>query len=79
MNHAVGVYIINSVGIAYHQCRALYIIKPQIKCTLARDEIQGRNAPLMIYATLRASMIYQACGLDKKTRQVETCRIFWLG
>ena len=28
-NHAVGVYIINSVGIAYHQCEALYIIKPQ--------------------------------------------------
>ena len=28
-NHAKGVYIINSVGIAYHQCEALYIIKPQ--------------------------------------------------
>ena len=28
-NHAEGVYIINSVGIAYHQCEALYIIKPQ--------------------------------------------------
>ena len=29
-NHAEGVYIINSVGIAYHQCEALYIIKPQV-------------------------------------------------
>ena len=38
----------------YHQCEALYItngvplhiIKPQEKCTLARDEIQGRQAAL---------------------------------
>ena len=29
---------------------------------LTRDEIQGPNAPLMIYAALRASMIYQAYG-----------------
>ena len=28
---------------------AVYGIKPQERCTLARDEIQGRNAPLMIY------------------------------
>ena len=41
-----------------------YIIKPQRKCTLARDEIQPEG--LMIYTTLRAVMIYQACGLDKK-------------
>ena len=34
---------------------------------------------LMIYTALRAVMICQACGLDKKIRQVETCRIFWLG
>ena len=27
----------------YHQCEALYIIKPQAKCTLARDEIQPRR------------------------------------
>ena len=27
-NHAEGVFIINSEGIAYHQCEALYIIKP---------------------------------------------------
>ena len=31
----------------------------------------------MICTTLRAVMICQACGLDKKIRQVETCRIFW--
>jgi len=29
LNHAEGVYIINSTGIAYHQHEALYIIKPQ--------------------------------------------------
>jgi hypothetical protein len=34
----------------------MYGIKPQAKCTLARDEIQGRDAPLMIYTTLRAAM-----------------------
>ena len=28
-NHAKGVYIINSKGIAYHQHEVLYIIKPQ--------------------------------------------------
>ena len=32
------------------------------RCTLKRDEIQGRIAPLMIYAALRAPMICQACG-----------------
>jgi len=30
----------------YHQHEVLYIIKPQAKCTLARDEIQGRLAAL---------------------------------
>ena len=35
-----------SKGTAYHQCEALYIIKPQGKCTLTRDEIQGRRAAL---------------------------------
>jgi hypothetical protein len=55
-------------SIVYHQHEVLYIIKLQAKCTLARDEIQGRNAPLMIYTTLRAAMICQACGLDKQKR-----------
>jgi len=30
----------------YHQCEALYIIKSQERCTLARDDIQGRLAAL---------------------------------
>ena len=51
-------------SIVYHQAAG--------RCTLARDEIQGRNAPLMIYTTLRAAMIYQACGLDKQKQN--TCR-----
>ena len=48
----------------YHQCVALHIIKPQERYTPARDEIQPEG--LMIYTLLRAVMIYQACGLDKK-------------
>ena len=40
---------------------------------------KGGTQPLMIYTTLRAAMICQACGLNKKIRQVETCRIFWWG
>ena len=43
INHAGGVYIINSEGIAYHQHEVLYIIKPQVRCTLARDEIQPQR------------------------------------
>jgi len=39
-------YIIRSLPAVYHQHEALYIIKPQVKCTLARDEIQGRLAAL---------------------------------
>ena len=45
-NHAEGVDIINSEGIAYHQHEVLYIIKPQERCTLARDDIQERLAAL---------------------------------
>ena len=40
---------------------------------------KGGLPPLMICTALRAVMICQACGLDKKIRQVETCRIFWWG
>ena len=42
-NHAVRrVYHLQLVAV-YHQCEALYIIKPQVRCTLARDEIQPRR------------------------------------
>ena len=40
---------------------------------------KGGLPPLMICTALRAVMIYQACGLNKKNRQVETCRFFWQG
>ena len=49
----------------YHQCEALYIIKPQKRCTLTRDEIQGRRAALDDIHDC-VVMICQACGLDKK-------------
>ena len=44
-----------------------YIIKPQADARLSVMRYKGGSPPLMIYAALRASMIYQACGLDKKT------------
>ena len=42
------------------------------------DEIQGRGVALDDIHDC-VVMICQACGLDKKIRQVETCRIFWQG
>ena len=57
-------YIINSEGIVYHQPEWAVYHQAAGKYTLARDDIQGRNAPLMICTALRAVMIYQACGLD---------------
>ena len=66
-HHAEGVYIINSEGIAYHQHEVLHIIKPQENpAPKGLMRYKGGEPPLMIYTALRASMIYQACGLDKK-------------
>ena len=48
-----------------------YCIKPRERYTLMRDEIQPEG--LMIYTTLCAVMIYQACGLDKKSTS-KACR-----
>ena len=58
-------YIINFEEIAYHQHEVLYIIKPQVRCTLARDDIQGRRAALDDIHDC-VVMICQACGLDNK-------------
>ena len=62
-NHAVGVYIINSVGIAYHQCEALYIIKPQENTRWRVMRYSPAGADDMHDCVV---MICQACGLDKK-------------
>ena len=67
-NLAEGVYIITSEGIAYHQHEVLHIIKPQEDARWRVMICKGGVPPLMIYAALRASMICQACGLDKKIR-----------
>jgi len=40
---------------------------------------KGGEPPLMIYTTLRAVMIYQACGLDKKKALAQASAFFWLG
>jgi len=45
LNHAEGVYIINSVGIAYHQCEALYIIKPQENTRWRVMRYKGETRP----------------------------------
>ena len=70
LNHAEGVHIINAKhcisptrSVVYHKAAGRSSPK-------GADEIQGRNAPLMIYAALRASMIYQACGLDKQKKEL---------
>jgi hypothetical protein len=55
-NHAEGVYIINSVGIAYHQCEALYIIKPHEDARWRVMRYKGGFPPLMICTALRAAM-----------------------
>ena len=47
-----------------------------MRYTLKRDDIQPEG--LMICAALRASMIYQTCGLDKKSR-IKMIRLFWCG
>ena len=77
-----------SAGTVYHQCEALYIIKAQARCTLARDEIQGRLAALddMHHASRGDDMPSLReppklgklasgnpyCGLDKKALQKST-------
>ena len=50
--------------IVYHPQLVAVYHQAAGRCTLTRDEIQP--AGLMIYTALRAVMIYQACGLDKK-------------
>ena len=50
----------------YHQCEALYIIKPQVDARWCVMRYKGGSPPLMICTALRAAMICQACGLDKK-------------
>ena len=57
-------YIINSEGIAYHPQLVAVYHQAVEKYTLKRDEIQPIG--LTIYTALRAVMIYQAYGLDKK-------------
>ena len=58
-------------GAGWNHGNAVYGIKPQERYSpKGADGIQGRNAPLMIYAALRASMICQAYGLDKQKRCV---------
>jgi len=52
----------------YHQHEVLYIIKPQEDARWRVMRYKGGLPPLMICTALRAAMICQACGLDKKIR-----------
>ena len=64
-NHGEAVHIIHSKGMAYHQQVLLHIIKLQ---AYARYRVMiCRPKGRMICTALRAVVIYQACGLDKKT------------
>ena len=48
----------------YHQCEVLYIIKPQERYTLKREDMLASGE--VIYTSLRAVIICQVCDLDKK-------------
>jgi len=53
----------------YHQPVGLDIIKPQgDPAPKGLMRYKSGSPPLMIYTTLGAVMIYQACGLDKQKR-----------
>ena len=65
LNHAEGVYIINSVGIAYHQCEALYVIKSQVDARWRVMRYSPEGADDIHDCVV---MICQACGLDKQKR-----------
>ena len=47
INQGEALYIINSKGIVYHQHKVLYIIKPQERYTLKRDEMQKADISLL--------------------------------
>ena len=62
----------------YHQFRKeLYIIKPQENTRWRVMRYKGGLPPLMICTALRAAMICQACGLDKKIPKAFAFGIFW--
>ena len=61
-NQCGALYIINSARNCISSTRSVVYHQAAERYTLARDEIQGRIAPLMIYTLLRAVMIYQAYG-----------------
>ena len=77
----------------YHQCEALYIIRTKARVYLAFCEYiikpqgnarwrvmryKGGLPPLMICTALRAAMICQACGLDKKIPRTKFSVFFCL-
>ena len=61
------------VSLVYHQHGVLYIIKPQEDARWRVMRYSPKGADDIHDCVV---MICQACGLDKKIRQVETCRIF---
>ena len=56
-------YIIRHEVAVYHQCEALYIIKPQVDARWRVMRYSPEGADDMHDCVV---MIYQACGLDKK-------------
>ena len=84
INQGIALYIINSAGIAYHQCEALYIINTKCCISSSRRKMHAdawwntttAEPLLVIYTALRAVMIYQACAWIKKYTLFRVC-IFW--
>jgi len=75
-DHAAGVYIIRNL------LRYIINAKHCISSSRRKDArwrvmiYKGGSPPLMIYAALRAAMICQACGLDKKILKAELSGFF---
>ena len=61
----------------YHQCEALYIIKPQGHARWGGMRYSPKG--LMICTARCAAMIYQACGLDKKIPRTKFSVFFGWG
>ena len=67
LNHAKGVYIINSKGIAYHQHEVLYIIKPlENPAPKGLMRYKGGSPPLMISTTASWWYTKPAAWINKK-------------
>ena len=76
-NHAARRVYHPQLVAVYHQTEGLDIIKPQVRCTLARDEIQPRRG--WWYAPRFARRWYAKPAAWIKKSSFRRTRIFWQG